>query len=131
VQSQILASTYTTTDTTLQKITNGFGFTGLILDIIGAAFGISEALQLQKSIRRSRSLQDPQSIVHFRKEVGSLRVKVSLNDTETPAARIQMVELLQTEMATSLSTNIVHNFLGTRREPYKSLPISLLVSAKS
>jgi hypothetical protein len=52
VQSSMLSSTYQNNDSTLRTFSNGFGFVGLTLDILGTTFGVIHALRLQKSIPR-------------------------------------------------------------------------------
>jgi hypothetical protein len=96
VQAQILASTYASNSTRLQNITNGFGFIGLSLDIIGTSFGVVDAVLLQKSIHRSQSLQDTQYIDSLKATIQTL---MRSTDAEVPAARSHIVNLLEKQMA--------------------------------
>jgi hypothetical protein len=46
----MLASTFENNSSTLQMVSNGVGFLGLTLDILGTTFGVLHALRLQKPV---------------------------------------------------------------------------------
>lgn len=98
MQAQILAFTYASNSTRLQNVTNAFGFIGLTLDIIGTTFGVVDAVLLQKSIRRSQSLQDPQHISSLKETVQNFMTTDFTADAERSAARYYILKLLQMQM---------------------------------
>jgi hypothetical protein len=49
VQSQLLVSVFQDHNSTLLGVSNGFGFVGLTLDILGTSFGVLHSLQLHRS----------------------------------------------------------------------------------
>ncbi|KAI0064319.1 hypothetical protein BV25DRAFT_1914521 [Artomyces pyxidatus] len=69
VQAQILASTYVKNQTTLNVVTNVFGFVGLTLDLLGTSAGAAQAISTRQSMARTedilqhiaRSLSEAQS----------------------------------------------------------------------
>jgi hypothetical protein len=100
VQAQILASTYASNSTRLQNVTNGFGFIGLSLDIIGTSFGVVDAVLLQKSIHRSQSLQDTRYIDSLEATIQTLMrsTDAEASAAQASAARSHIVKLLQKQM---------------------------------
>jgi hypothetical protein len=107
VQAQGLASTYTLHDTKLQAVTNAFGFIGLILDIIGAIFGVVNAILLQKSIGMCQKLllSQPSKTNQRKQQLQDLMKLVSSGGPAALAGRAEIVEQLQREMARSKSSD--------------------------
>lgn len=52
----MISVTYNSGSSALGKVTNGFSFIGLTLDLIGTSAGVVRAILLQKTIRRSHHL---------------------------------------------------------------------------
>jgi hypothetical protein len=82
VQSQILASTTALNSTVLQNFTNGLGFVGLTLDIIGTSLGVVHAIYLQNAIRSYQQLLQYLSVEPLKKKIRHLQTtKTSREET--------------------------------------------------
>jgi hypothetical protein len=73
VQAQCLASTFDSDATTPQVFTNGVGFVGLTLDIIGTSLGVVHVIYLQQAIRSSQQLTHSLSVEPLKKKIQKLQ----------------------------------------------------------
>lgn len=105
VQAQGLASTYTLHDTKLQAVTNASGFIGLILDIIGALFGVVNAILLQKSISMYQKLllSQPSRTNQRKQQLRDLMTLVTSDGPAAVAGRARIIKQLQGEIRRSKS----------------------------
>ena len=90
----MIASTFANNSTKLQIVTNGFGFTGLTLDILGACFGVLHAIKLQNAIQHPPELLRPRSKQDFEDIVDGLLKRV---EEEGDAALQEVSDTLQAE----------------------------------
>jgi hypothetical protein len=71
----MIASTFENNDSTLQTVSNGFGFVGLSLDILGTTFGVLHALRLQKP---TPQMPEQLQIKRLQHEMGNWPVLVDM-----------------------------------------------------
>jgi hypothetical protein len=61
----VIALTFQNNGSRLQVAGNGFGFAGLVLDVLGTSFGVLHALKLHRSIRHIQELLRSRSKEHL------------------------------------------------------------------
>ena len=131
----MISYTFPNNNTTLQTVTNGLGFVGLTLNILGTSFGMLHALALQMSIRRIQEVMRSRETQQWDSGYGQKLIQMELSERK----KFWMIRrhLLDTGINKPLGDHLDHlfpeepaqfqallqfaNYMGF--EPFRAIPV--------